>query len=92
MKKINLDIEYCPNCGSDQIKRVCRDWSGIYKGQAYIVPEVMFYECPVCGERVFTPEAMQKIQIHSPAHTGHSRKAARSSTAKTVPTNSDVVH
>ena len=88
MKNINLDIKHCPNCGSDQLKKVCRDWSGIYKGQTYIVPDLTFYECPVCGERVFTPEAMEKIQIHSPAYAKHPRRTPRLSATKTVPASS----
>ena len=44
----------------------------------YVVPELTFYECPVCGERVFPPEAMMKIEVHSPAYTRYSRKVSRS--------------
>lgn len=64
---MNLNITRCPTCGSDQIKQVCRDWTGAHKGQTYIVPELTFYECPVCGERVFEREALAKIQTYSPA-------------------------
>jgi len=90
MKKTSLSIKHCPNCGSDQIKQVCRDWSGVYKGQTYVVPELTFYECPVCGERVFPPEAMMKIEVHSPAYTRYSRKVSRSGAAKAVPASSSV--
>lgn len=90
MKETNLDIKHCPNCGSDQIRQVCRDWSGVYKGHTYIVPALTFYECPVCGERVFTPEAVEKIQAHSPAYAKHSHKMLKSSTAKAVPADSSV--
>ena len=90
MKTTNLNIKYCPNCGSDQIKQVRRDWTGVYKGQAYAVPDLTFYECPVCGEKVFPPEAAAKIQTHSPAYAGHLRKRSRSSAAKAVAANSGV--
>ena len=62
-----LDITRCPTCSSDQINKVCRDWTGAYQGQSYVVPEVAFYECPVCGERVFDWESLGKIQARSPA-------------------------
>jgi YgiT-type zinc finger domain-containing protein len=61
-----LHIIVCPSCGSDQIQRVCRDWTGEFRGQRYIVPELEFYECPVCGERVYDRQAMRKIEAHSP--------------------------
>jgi YgiT-type zinc finger domain-containing protein len=48
---MKLEITRCPTCGSDQIKQVCRDWTGAYHGQAYVVPALTFNECPVCGER-----------------------------------------
>ena len=56
----------------------------------YVVPELTFYECPVCGERVFPPEAMMKIEVHSPAYTRYSRKVSRSGAAKAVPASSSV--
>ena len=67
MRAMNLKITHCPNCGSDQIGKVCRDWVGIHKDQSYDVPELVFFECPVCGERVFDREAVRKIQAYSPS-------------------------
>ena len=64
---MDINITRCPTCGSDQIKQVCCDWAGAYHGQAYVVPALTFYECPVCGERVFEREAVAKIQAYSPA-------------------------
>ncbi|MCC7189301.1 MAG: type II toxin-antitoxin system MqsA family antitoxin [Anaerolineales bacterium] len=63
-----LQIKTCPTCGSDRIKRVVRDISRKYKGAAYIVPKVEFYDCPNCGEKVYDHAAMQKIQSYSPAY------------------------
>lgn len=63
-----FQIKICPTCGSDQIRRVLRDITREIKGQSYIVPAVEFYECPVCGERIFDREAMAKIQSYSPAY------------------------
>jgi predicted RNA-binding Zn-ribbon protein involved in translation (DUF1610 family) len=62
-----LNITVCPSCGSTKIKKVCRDWSGGFEGQPYTVPSLEFYECPVCGERVYDREAMRRIQDCSPA-------------------------
>jgi YgiT-type zinc finger domain-containing protein len=73
---------FCPTCGSDQIKQVCRDWTGAYHGQAYVVPALTFYECPVCGERVFEREALAKNQAFSPAFAKHPPKAHRDTTAR----------
>ena len=63
-----LTIKICPNCGSDRIAKVCRDWQGTYRNQVYLVPQLEFYECPVCNERVFTPEAFAKRRAYSPAY------------------------
>ena len=63
-----LTIKLCPNCGSDRIAKVCRDWKGKYQNKVYTVPQLAFYECPVCSERVFAPEAIAKIRAYSPAY------------------------
>jgi len=81
---MTLNIAHCPTCGSDQIKKVCRDWTGIYEGQAYIVPELTFYECPVCGERVFEREALGRIQASSPAFAKPHRQTPENHAAPTA--------
>jgi YgiT-type zinc finger domain-containing protein len=62
-----MTIKRCPNCGSDRITKALRNWSGEFRGKTYLVEGLEFYECPVCGERVFDREAMRKIEAHSPA-------------------------
>ena len=68
-----LKIQVCPSCGSERIRPVRRNWSGEFKGRRYTVPKLRFFECPSCGERVFDPEAMRRIESISPAFTGTSR-------------------
>lgn len=60
-------IKSCPSCGSNKIKRVRRDWSAESGPTAYVVPDLEYLECPVCGERVYGPDAMRKIEAYSPA-------------------------
>jgi YgiT-type zinc finger domain-containing protein len=62
-----LRITICPSCGSDRINLVCRDWTGKFRGQSYTVPELEFYECPDCGEKVYDQQAMRRIEARSPA-------------------------
>jgi len=62
-----ITINRCPTCGSARIKKVRRNWAGESRGKAYEVEGLEFYECPVCGERVFGREAMRKMEAHSPA-------------------------
>lgn len=81
MNPTSLNITHCPNCGSDQIKKVCSDWTGVFHGQSYVVPELAFYECPVCGERVFDRAAMRRIQACSPAYK-QGRKTSQSPSAR----------
>ena len=64
-----LDIAICPTCGSDTIRKVRRTWVGESGGTTYRVPSVVYHECPACGEKVFGPEAMRKIETHSPARS-----------------------
>jgi YgiT-type zinc finger domain-containing protein len=63
-----LNITICPNCGSRKLKTVQRDLVRTTGGQRYIVPSLEFHECPNCGEKLFGPDAMQKIQSFSPAY------------------------
>lgn len=57
-----LKITICPTCGSDKIKKVRRNW----KSKNYIVPNLEYYLCPDCNEKVYDRKAMQKIKAHSP--------------------------
>ncbi|MBC8449405.1 MAG: type II toxin-antitoxin system MqsA family antitoxin [Chloroflexi bacterium] len=81
---MTLNITRCPTCGSDQIKKVCRDWTGAAKGQTYVVPALTFYECPVCGERVFEREALVRIQASSPAFAQQPRQLPKAHAAPTA--------
>lgn len=62
-----VQITICPSCGSAEIKQVRRDWTGEFQGQTYTVPELEFYECPDCDERIYDRHAMRMIEAYSPA-------------------------
>jgi YgiT-type zinc finger domain-containing protein len=62
-----IEIKICPNCGSNKIRKICRDWTDEVKGQTYLVPSLEFYECPECDEKVYDRWAMRKIESYSPA-------------------------
>jgi len=62
-----LDISLCPSCGSSRIGEVQRDVTREFEGQTYTVPQLTFYECPDCGEAAYDPEAVRKLEAHSPA-------------------------
>ena len=64
-----MRITKCPSCGSGRIAQVRRDWSGEFQGKKYNIEALDFYECPDCGEQVFDPEAMRRIEAESPAYT-----------------------
>ena len=64
-----IQINKCPTCGSGRIKWVRRNWTDSFKGKPYTVPNLEFYECPDCGERVYDRDAMRKIEAHSPAYS-----------------------
>ena len=62
-----LRIAVCPSCGSTKIKKARHHWSSEFEGRSYTVPSLEFYDCPVCGEKVYDRDAMRKIEDHSPA-------------------------
>ncbi len=49
------------------MRLVCRDWTSRSQDRSYTVPNLEFYECPDCGEKVYDREAMKKIESYSPA-------------------------
>lgn len=59
-----IDLKICPTCGSSRIRRVCRTVKRVYKGKSYTIPKLTFHECPDCGEQVYSPEAMDRIEAH----------------------------
>jgi len=62
-----MTITHCPTCGSREIRKVRRDFAGDFRGCPYTVPDLEFFECPACGEKVFDREAMRRIEAYSPA-------------------------
>ena len=64
-----LIVSICPNCESPAIERVLGRWRGSYEGQTYEVANLEHYVCPDCGEKLYPPEAMRKIQACSPAYS-----------------------
>jgi YgiT-type zinc finger domain-containing protein len=62
-----IKITTCPSCDSKKIRKVRRNWTGQFKGQTYTVPNLEYYECPDCGEKVYNREAMRRIEEYSPA-------------------------
>lgn len=77
-----LNITTCPSCGSKRIKRVRRDVTRNFKGKEYTVPNLEYYECPDCGEKVYDREAMRQIEAHSPAFKRASSKRKPARTAR----------
>jgi YgiT-type zinc finger domain-containing protein len=60
-------IPACPACGSARIRAVQEDWSNTYAGKRYVVRRLRYFHCPQCGEKVYDPGAMRRIQAASPA-------------------------
>ena len=61
-----MEITICPVCES-KLKKVRKDWKGEYQGKKYIVPELEYYQCENCGEKIYARESMRKIEVYSPA-------------------------
>lgn len=69
-----IEINFCPTCGSQNIKLVRQDFTETVKEQTYTVPDLEFSECPDCGERLFDAAAMRKIESYSPTFAKPRRK------------------
>jgi len=85
MTMAKLNITTCPTCGSKKIKRVRRNLTRKFDGHEYTVPNLEYYECPDCGEKVYDRDAMRQIEAHSPAfkRAASKRKPAKSARSAT---------
>jgi YgiT-type zinc finger domain-containing protein len=61
-----IELKVCPTCGSRRIRRVTRTVTRISRGKRYVVPDLTFHECSNCGEQIYSPEAMEKIEARRP--------------------------
>jgi len=61
-----IDLKTCPTCGSRRIRRVRRNVTRTSQGREFNVPNLTFHECPDCGEQVYSPEAMERIEACRP--------------------------
>ncbi len=73
-----VKITICPSCGSDRIRKVRKNRVNRFEGKTYTVPNLEYYECPQCGEKIYDRQAMRKIEANSPAfaHTHPGKKSA----------------
>ena len=68
-----FQVNACPSCGSTTIRAVKGDWSGSYRGKRYVVKDLRYFQCPRCGEKVYDPSAMRRIQAVSPGFSKRQR-------------------
>lgn len=55
-------LQHCPTCGSNRIHTVRTDYRISVRGEEVVVPNLERDECPNCGEVLFSPAAMQRIE------------------------------
>jgi YgiT-type zinc finger domain-containing protein len=70
-----LKIKTCPTCGSRRIRLVVGDYHGNFRGKQYVARYVEHHGCPNCGEKLFDPEAMRRIESSRPGHKRKTRVA-----------------
>ena len=70
----DLVIKTCPTCGSRRIRRVKRDIQSKRGGEKYVALGIEIEECPVCGERLFSPQSLEEIAAQRPPVQKRSRK------------------
>jgi YgiT-type zinc finger domain-containing protein len=55
-------LRYCPTCGSSRIRTIRSDYRTRVHGEEILVPKLEREECPNCGEILFGPQAMRRIE------------------------------
>jgi YgiT-type zinc finger domain-containing protein len=69
-----LVVNICPTCGSRRIRRVRRAIPSKRGGEPFTARGIPVDECPDCGERLFSPKALDQIAAQQP----RGRKQTRS--------------
>jgi YgiT-type zinc finger domain-containing protein len=62
----DFKIKSCPNCGSDRIREQKQDVESKRGGVSFTAHEITVEACPVCGERFFSPSALEQIDAQRP--------------------------
>jgi YgiT-type zinc finger domain-containing protein len=70
-----LKLSTCPTCGNKNLKKVRKAVTGTRQGKRYSAPNVEFYECHDCGEKIYDSSAIEQIEQHS--HVRTKRRPAR---------------
>ena len=71
MSEETFPITVCPNCGETEIARIRGKWTS---GKGYEISDLEYFACPDCGEKVYTPQAMRRIEQVSPAYSRRSTR------------------
>ncbi len=69
-----LRLKICPVCNSDRIRSVKRDVESRRGGVAFTAHAVEVEECPVCGERLYSPESLNQIDAQRPRATRSAKR------------------
>jgi YgiT-type zinc finger domain-containing protein len=64
----DLIIKICQTCVSNRVRRVKRDIESRRGSERFTARGIEIEECPVCGERLFSPETLEEIVVQKP-HT-----------------------
>ena len=62
-----IDAEPETLSGMRQDQEVRRKWTARFQRKTYMVPNLEFHECADCGEKVYNPQAMRRMEAASPA-------------------------
>ena len=62
-----LNTKTCPMCVSRRVKVVTRDVRRVWLGKhGFVTPAVTFHDRPSCGEKLYGPEALRKMELFRP--------------------------
>lgn len=71
-RTIGKSLRRCPTCGSTRIRSVVGDYRTRVQGEKVVIPDLQREECPDCGEVLFSPAAMRRMESYrkNPVNAG----------------------
>ena len=60
-------LRRCPTCASPRIRAVVGEYRTRVQGEEVVIPQLVRDECPQCGEVLFGPEAMRRMEKYRKA-------------------------
>jgi YgiT-type zinc finger domain-containing protein len=68
MRGISMFLKNCPICDSHRIKRTKGMVERKIHRKVIRIPQVIYWVCENCGEKIFFPDALQQMRTYVEQH------------------------